>query len=221
MRRTGPLTALPLLALMLVAGCADGSAAPAPTGVPSAPGSSAQGRSASAPSGMSSRTAPTSTPATAVGDPGDNGMLAGLGDQADWKSLVEPCPNTGQKPVIQKVVTADVTGDGTYDAVVARTCESSTAYWPSTVEVFDGTSQSKQPRRVGTLLTDVGKTDLPWATQVRVSGRTVTVEAYGVDAHTTQACPSIAYTYRYTYDGGSFRRVGRDVGNANTCPKIG
>jgi hypothetical protein len=223
LKRLALLTSLPLVAAVLVAGCtATSGDAPTSTNAsavaPAGPIGSTPKPRATATSRATARPGVKTTP---VGDPGDGGMLAGLGDEADWKSIVKACPHDGQQPIIQKVVTADVSGDGTYDAVIARTCESTTAYWPSTVEVFDGASPSDHPRRIGTLLTDVGRDDLPWLTKLQVTGRTVTVHAYGVDAHTTQACPSVAFTYRYAYDGDTFRRTAREVGDAGTCPSVG
>ncbi|MEV4703379.1 hypothetical protein [Actinoplanes sp. NPDC049316] len=106
---------------------------------------------------------------------------------------------------------ADVTGDGMDDALVARSCEARTSYYPSTVEVFDGASQSTHPRRLATLLREVGPADQPWITKLRVTGRQVVIEANGTDSRDDNACPSVSFTYRYRYSSDGFQRVGRDA----------
>ncbi|GAA4608550.1 hypothetical protein GCM10023107_87180 [Actinoplanes octamycinicus] len=146
-------------------------------------------------------------------------MLAGLGSDADWKKYLEPC-DAPQKVLIQKVVTADVNGDGTFDALVAHACSPITSYWPTVVDVFDGASSSAKPKRLGTLLQDVGPDDLPYLDTLKVKKGTVVIEAYGVDKHTNQSCPSIYYTYEYKYTGAKFTRTSRSAGNANQCPDI-
>ncbi|UQU62872.1 hypothetical protein COUCH_28080 [Couchioplanes caeruleus] len=215
-------TSVTLIALA-AAGCTPADSAPAASGT--TPASPVSSRAASSPpSSPPSSPAPsrTSSPApSATSDGGDGGMLAGLGEDANWKKLVTPCPNDGQKTVIRKVVTADVTGDGTYDALVARGCEARTSYFPSTVEVFDGASQSSRPRRIATLLEEAGATDQPWLTTVRVSGRQVVIEANGTGPRDTNACPSVAFTYRYRFSGDEVQRVSRDAHDARRCLPAG
>jgi len=169
------------------------------------------------------RAATPKTTATRTSDPGDGDYLfgAGAGDTALLRKIVRPCPNEGQKVIIQKVLSADVTGDGDGDLIVGRTCSSTTAYWESTVEVFDGRSTRTSPRRLGTLLTDVGPTDAPWLAKLSADGHVITAEAYGIDSRTTKACADIYFTYQYRYSDGSFKRVSRQVGNAAKCPQIG
>ncbi|GAA3342395.1 hypothetical protein GCM10020358_37230 [Amorphoplanes nipponensis] len=225
LKRVALLTSVPLATLALAAGCtsAGGPAQPPVSGSAAVPPATATGTPAAAtgtPAGDAGDGAGGSGDA-AGGDPGDGGMLAGLGEDADWKKIVKPCPNDGQRVIVQRVVTADVTGDGTYDAVVARSCEAVTSYWPSTVEVFDGTSPSTRPERVGTLLADVGPADEPWLTTLRVNGREVVIEANGVDDSSSKGCADLGFTYRYRFTGGSFKRVAREVGNAGKCLPTG
>ncbi|GIF04114.1 hypothetical protein [Actinoplanes siamensis] len=120
---------------------------------------------------------------------------------------------------MQKLVYGDVTGDGVPDALVARTCEAATSYWPTTVEVFDGASGAN-PRRVGTLLTDVGDKDLPWFRSMSVSGQTVTIKAYGTSPRAERACADLELTYRYDYRGGEFTRTGRQATRSAECLPI-
>lgn len=193
--RAALLTATPLAVVALAAGCTGGTPAAAPA---------------------------SSSPGEPTSDPGDGDMLAGQGDGADWATMVQPCPGGDRRSIIvQQVVTADVTGDGTHDALVVRSCRAATSYVPSTVEVFDGASSSADPRRVGTLLADVGRTDRPWVTRVRAGDGVVVVEANGVDRHSDRDCPDLHVTYRYRYGDGTFRRDGREVGNAARCLPAG
>ncbi|BCJ39503.1 hypothetical protein GCM10010168_62490 [Actinoplanes ianthinogenes] len=122
--------------------------------------------------------------------------------------------------MIQKVITADVNGDGTFDALVAHACSPITSYWPTVVDVFDGTSPAAKPKRLGALLQDVGPDDLPYLDTMKVKNGVVTIQAYGVDKHTDQSCPSVYYTYEYKYSGAKFSRTSRVAGNANHCPDI-
>jgi hypothetical protein len=215
MKRLVLSAAVTVSALTLIAGCDGGN------DTTTSPADNSRSTPTNAPdarAGTDTKAAPEATP---IGDPGDGDMLAGRGDRADWKNLVTACPNDGQKVIVQKVVTADVTGDGTYDALVARSCEAKTSYWPSTVEVFDGASSSAKPRRVGVLLADVGASDQPWLTSLRVNGSTIAIEAYGVDKNSANACADLTFTYRYRLISGAVKRTARDVGNANKCLPVG
>lgn len=131
--------------------------------------------------------------------------------RTDWVKLVKKCPHPGQKVEIQKVKTADVTGDGTDDTLVTRGCEASTSYWPSTIEVFDGDSR----KRLGTLLE--GDVEEPVVTGVTVAEGVVTVKAYGTTLKGTKACPDLALTYRYEYAGDGFKRLSREAVAKKRC----
>ncbi|MFC7528516.1 hypothetical protein [Actinoplanes sp. GCM10030250] len=141
--------------------------------------------------------------------------IAALGKKAPWDKLVEPCEG-GQLVVVQDVALADVSADGTPDAVVARACEGDTEYGPSSVEVFDGKSASTEPRRLGTLLGDVG-TDKPYVSSVEYADGAVLIKANGVDEKSDAACPEVVYTYRYTYSGGAFQQAKREQQPDETC----
>ncbi|WP_146002964.1 hypothetical protein [Actinoplanes sp. OR16] len=128
------------------------------------------------------------------------------GDPAEpstWLTSLADCPNEGQKAEIQDVLRKDATGDGVTDTLIARTCEASTSYIPSTVEIFDGVE------RIAVLLEDVGPTDLPWYRSMAVDGETVTVVAYGVSEGGVPACPDLKLTYTYQHANGTFTRTGR------------
>jgi hypothetical protein len=218
-----------LTALALTAACNNGDSTTTSADTTATPSGTAAGNPAGTTTTPAGRTAtktaktnhPTTRTTTPVGDPGDAGQLAGLGTEADWKKFLAPCPDSRQKILIQKVVTADVNGDGTHDALVAHACSPITAYWPTEVDVFDGASASSAPKRLGTLLKDVGASDMPYLDSMKVKdGGVVVIAAYGVGPGDDAACPSVYYTYQYTFSGGRFSRVGRDAGNADHCPDI-
>lgn len=217
MRRAVLFAAVALSALTLSAACTEAATSPAdgsgtgPAGRPGTPATGAPSAGAKAGGPGSGRGAPT----------GEEDQLAGRGDRADWQKLVTACPDSGQRVIVQKVVTADVTGDGTYDALVARSCSVRSSYWPSTVEVFDGASPSTAPRRVSILLKDVGAADRPWLTSLRVTGSIVTVAANGVGRTGAQSCPDQSLTYRYTVLGGAVQRTAREVRTARDCLPVG
>ncbi|MGK5683039.1 hypothetical protein [Actinoplanes sp. URMC 104] len=134
-----------------------------------------------------------------------------------WAAFVKPCPYEGQKAEIQGVVEQDVTEDGLAETLVTRSCEASTSYWHSTIEVFDGASDPAQPRRIGTLLEDVAKMDEPVVQKVTFNKGIVGVRAYGTSAKGEKACPDLTLFYRYEYTGSGFKRIWRDAGAAPEC----
>ncbi|WP_127502548.1 hypothetical protein [Actinoplanes solisilvae] len=131
--------------------------------------------------------------------------------KADWAKLVNKCPYPGQKVEIQKVTTADVTQDGTADTLVTRSCDASTSYWASTIEVFDGESR----KRLGTLLQD--DKEEPVVTSVAVAKNIVTVKAYGTTLKGTKSCPDLSLTYRYEYTGEGFTGLSREAVAKKRC----
>ncbi|MEU4619885.1 hypothetical protein AB0G04_07885 [Actinoplanes sp. NPDC023801] len=204
------------LTAVAVTGCTGSSGEPAGAGggVPSA----------SAPAGAASAPArATSAPETGSSNGGaaQPTRTSDAGDGGNWFANLEACPNEGQKAEVQRLEFADVTGDGVDDALVARTCEAFTAYIPSTVEVFDGTTAGDaKPKRIGVLLKDAGQADLPWFTSMSAKGGTVTIKAYGVAENGIQACPELKLTYVYRFGDGKFERTGRTATNAGDCLRI-
>ncbi|BCJ40543.1 hypothetical protein GCM10010168_81230 [Actinoplanes ianthinogenes] len=140
------------------------------------------------------------------------------GDGGNWTAALAGCPFDGQEVQVQKLVMADVTGDGVDDALVARTCTTTTTHWPSTVEVFDGTTGAK-PKRLGTLLAEAND-EGPWYVSSSVSGSVVTVKAYGYSAHTPLACPDLRITYKYGFSAGTFTRTSHQATKAKDCLPI-
>jgi hypothetical protein len=195
---------------LLATGCTDQGAPVAAPSAEKAASSAPTAGSTSKPVVTAVTTAKPQPKPSATGDAGDGG---------NWFGALAACRFAEQKTEVQKLVLADVTGDGVADALVARTCETTTSYWPSTVEVFDGTT-GEAPKRIGTLLGDAGAADLPWFQSMSVSGRTVTVKAYGTSKDAPRACPDLKLTYKYSYSDGKFTRVGRQATEATGCLRI-
>jgi hypothetical protein len=147
------------------------------------------------------------------------GNLAGVGKEADWDAFVLACDNPEQEAVVQQVTTGDVTGDGIADSLVARTCDGATPYFPSTVEVFDGSSPAHRPWRIGTpLLKDVAATDKPWVTGVAVRSGEIVVEANGTAG---SGCPKLRITYRYALEGTALKQRSRSAADGGSCLPAG
>ena len=211
----------------LTAACSADGSTPGAAGPPSASVSTTSAAEPTAEPAAEPTARPTARPTTEPtgkstgSDPGDGDMLAGLGTDADWVKFLERCPDSRQKVMIQKVVTGDVNRDGVHDAVVGHACSPVTSYWPSEVDVFDGASSSRKPKRIGgTMLAEVGASDRPYLDGLQVKDGVVVIKAYGVDEDTEPACPSIYRTYRYKYAGGEFKRADREASNANHCPEL-
>ena len=243
-RRAAVPAALLAAVLATTAGCggtdradADGSAAGTPG--PSATGTADSGLGGGAPAAPGTEgPAPTGTGAPAAagtpkaptGEP-DRPAPNGPDDDAGpaptrkprvpkWNTVVEPCPHPGQRVVIRKVLgTYDVTADGVEDTLVLRGCEASTSYWPSTVEVFDGTAPPERPERIGVLLK--GAKDVPWVTDLRVIKGYVVLPAYGLSKKAPAACADLNLTYRFHYTDGAFRQTWRDAGRSADCLPVG
>ncbi|MEV0895599.1 hypothetical protein [Actinoplanes sp. NPDC049802] len=199
------VTAVSLMTLALLAGCTpdEKGATEAPIGP--------------APSVTASPVAPEKLPEAE--DP--TGTLAAVGDGGDWDNYVTACADAEQEAIVQNVAVGDVNGDNTADALVARTCDASTSYFPSTIEVFDGKSPVEKPTRIGKpILTDVGPTDQPWVIGLTVKGGAVTIKAYGTDSTDSNACPKLRLSYRYKLQGADFVRTDRAADKSASCLTI-
>jgi hypothetical protein len=185
---------VPFVALVLLAGCTSGQeSTPAPSASPS---SSADLPEAEAP----------------------GGNLAGAGKDADWDTFVLPCADKSQEPTVQQVVTADVTGDGIADALVARACDS------STVEVFDGSSPARRPWRIDQPLLSSPTAELrrPWVTGVEVKSGEIIIRANGhaLDDD-SRTCRTDRLVFAFTLVGTDFTQLRLENSPAGSCLPAG
>ncbi|MFI1988557.1 hypothetical protein [Actinoplanes sp. NPDC020271] len=205
---------------LLTAGCGDKTT---PAAAPSAPAPATTTAAAPAPAESASvpAAAPTtSKPAVTPVKTTKPKPTSDAGDGGNWLAALKPCPNKGQEVDIEKMATGDVTGDGLNDVIIARSCTAITSYWPSTVEIFDGAAGGEKPKRIGTLLGDLGATDGPAVQTVKVDGRVLTITAYGLSPKAAVGCPDLKLTYQYKYSGGGFTRTSRKAVTSADCLPI-
>ncbi|MEU4155059.1 hypothetical protein [Actinoplanes sp. NPDC026670] len=183
---------VPFVALILLAGCTSHEAEPSPSPSPS-----------------------VSEPPEAEGPVGN---LAGAGKDADWDTFVLPCADKSKEPVIQQVVTADVTGDSIADALVARACES------STVEVFDGSSPAQRPWRIDQPLLSSPTAELrrPWVTGVEVQAGEIIIKANGhaIDDD-SKTCRRDRLVFAFKLAGTDFTQLRLENNPAGKCLPAG
>ncbi|MEV4281101.1 hypothetical protein [Actinoplanes xinjiangensis] len=191
---------VPFVALMLVAGCTSGGER-----TPSA-----------SPSAAASASASTSADLPEAEAPGGN--LASAGKDADWDTFVLPCEDKTQEPTVQQVVTADVTGDGIADALVARACDS------STVEVFDGSSPAQRPWRIDQPLLSSPTAELrrPWVTGLEVTSGEIIIKADGhaVGAD-SKACRKDRLVFAFKLVGTDFTQLRLENTPTGSCLPAG
>jgi hypothetical protein len=124
----------------------------------------------------------------------------------DWTTATGyHCPSDGQRVLLDKVVTGDLTGDGVPDAVVVLTCDTTTSSNPVQVAAFDGSSPDPaHPRSLGVLIAaDDPAFYVRQATATIAAGTvTVTGQAIGSD-EPLAADPDITLTQTFTYRGGT------------------
>lgn len=229
-----------VLGALALAGCSD-STHSATGSSSSAAGSSSPVAGASPATGdpsASSRaddpaaaTDPGTTPSSGAGTTGSGGAGHGAAvpkpvakaqdrlTNVDWARQIKSCPFPNQRMRVNMIVKGDVNGDGTPDTLVVDSCDASTSYWQSTVEVFDGTSTPSATRRMGILLTEQVD-DQPVAQHVAVSGGIITITGIGTGIHATKACPDLDLTYRYRWTDGAFRLVARTAQQRSTCGRV-
>lgn len=212
MRKILPLTVVASGALALTAcGSQTNTSATAPTtaAVPSV--------TASVSGGTGGAVAPTPSARTTSG--GGGTVTADRLVGVDWSRFIERCPNAGQPNLVKGVTRGDVNGDGVPDTLVTTTCQASTSYWQSIVEVFDGNSAPGAPHRLAELLRDV-PLDTPWVQRITIANKVVTITAAGTGERSAPACPTLVFTYRYQWTGTTLERVSRTSQRASDCQPI-
>ncbi|WP_093609380.1 hypothetical protein [Actinoplanes philippinensis] len=191
---------VPILALALLAGCTSQQAEPDPE-----------------PSLSASPAPETSDELPEAEAPGGN--LAGAGKDADWDTFVLPCDDKTQEPIVQQVVTGDVTGDGIADALVVRTCDN-----VGTVEVFDGSSPAQRPWRIDQPLLKGPPAELrrPWVTGVEVTAGEIVIKANGhaIDDD-SKTCPKDRLVFAFKLVGTDFTQLRLRNDPAGKCLPAG
>jgi hypothetical protein len=151
---------------------------------------------------------PDATPSTATskGSPATSTGLAGV----DWTAVIDDldCGQLNRGVEVAGERRADVTGDGTEDALVWVDCVHPTSGWPHQLEVFDGASDPSSPKQIGVLIRDQENLQIR---NVSVSGSTVTVQAAAFAENDANCCPSISIRQSFTWDENGFKKGKRTV----------
>ena len=226
MQRGNVKVAVLALVIAVSAGCSSGgTSGAAPTTSTSVSGQPDTGfggvprtsAPSSAPPTTEPAVEPVKTTKTAQPTPTPTKTRVQQGDFSDWVPYMKGCPYDNQDIVILAGTEVDVTKDGVRDTIITRSCEASTSYWASTIEIFKNTSNPIGAQRIGVLLEDVAKADEPVVQDVQIKKGIIEVTGYGTSAKGSKACPNLTLFYRYEYQGGGFKRIERTVGTAAEC----
>ena len=176
------------------------SAAPAPTGsAKTDAGASARPTTAQPTTAQPSTARPTGEPDT------DR-------DAVDWKTVAFDalrCRTNSSVPdqaQVDTVTHADLTGDGTAEAIVAASCRTTTATNPVQVFVFDGARSTAPLKR----LLVIGKGQYLRNAELTTKGRTLTVTSEALSDTAPRCCADLRITQRYSWNGSAFTRDGID-----------
>ena len=150
----------------------------------------------------SSTTQTTSTTAMSTTASPSDGRLAGV----DWPSVISDldcteASNTGVEVVGARY--ADARRNGTIDAFVWVDCVHPTSSWPSQLEVFDGSSDPRAPRRMAVL---IPQSDGLFIKSVSFGDKTVTVDAAKYSPDDANCCPSLVVQQVFDWTGAIFVR---------------
>jgi hypothetical protein len=128
----------------------------------------------------------------------------------DWEAVIDDldCSGINRGIEVGGVRYADVTGDGAEEAFVWVDCVHPTSGWPDVLEVFDGSSDPKAPKRIGVL---IGEKENLHVKSLTFSGHTVTVDAAAFAKQDPNCCASLRIRQSFTWEGGSFRAGKRAV----------
>jgi len=186
-----PALALAACSLVLLTGC--------DAGTPSAPADKA----ALAKRGTPAVAAPAAGTTTPLDWKTPAYLALGCATRADW--VADGLPADAWDTATVRTTSADVTGDGTDEALVQATCPVAVSAPADHVVVFDVTTA--RPELLGVLGDDLFH---PEATVV-AEGTTVTLSGPTVAGDDPSCCPGHWGTVTYTWDGGAFGVTSRSV----------
>ncbi len=100
----------------------------------------------------------------------------------------------------------DITDDGVPDAFVTYACMVGTSSAAQQLEVFDGSSDPEEPRRIGVLVKQSDGVDERGlrVRKLTFGPRTVGVEASAFDTFNPNCCPSLRVRQQFTWYGTKF-----------------
>jgi hypothetical protein len=110
----------------------------------------------------------------------------------------------GNKVEVTKVVSADVTGDGSPEAIVRMDCLHAASEWPDWVFVYSDASGT--PKVLGTLISN---SDSTYVTTIATSGHAITLGLLTWSKYAAGCCADLHYTQTFTWTGSNFAHSGR------------
>lgn len=127
-------------------------------------------------------------------------------ENADWTSIITDldCRPVNQGVEVNGARFADVRGQGVKDAFVWVACQHSTSAWPMQLEVFDGSSDPVNPRRIAVLIN--ADEDLI-ISELSFSGDSVTAHGAGYAPNDARCCPSIPLRRVFVWTGDRFQQA--------------
>ncbi len=140
-----------------------------------------------------------------------NGRLANVDWIAYSTHLDCRTPGLGTELIGSQFV--DVTEDGWPEAFVTFACRVLTSSAPEQLEVFDGSSDPKQPRRLAILIQQSGGLDERGfrVRKLLFDGRKVTVDAAAFTSQAGNCCPDRRVIQVFTWTGKRFHAGPRKV----------
>ncbi|MGN6606777.1 MAG: DUF4232 domain-containing protein [Jatrophihabitans sp.] len=184
-----------------VVGGFGGLSAQPDSGAPSsAPPSSPSSSASHPPSASSSAGSPSAHGSSSASAPSGGDWTQGV----DWASLPHPdldCSHASGHGAIEnlKVVKADVTGDGSIDAIVREQCQHDASEWPDSVYVYSHAGAAVT--LAGTLLR---QSDDSYATKIVPGNRSVTLTTQTWSSSAAGCCPDLTYRTVFSWTGSGF-----------------
>lgn len=123
----------------------------------------------------------------------------------DWANIITDlnCMPVNRGVEILGTRFADVRGIGVKDAFVWVDCYHETSSWPQQLEVFDGSSDPANPRRMAVLVS----ADEPMLIRsLSFARKAVTVDAAGYATNDPTCCPSVPLHRVFVWTGERFRQ---------------
>jgi hypothetical protein len=190
-----------LLALALGCAACTGSASPRHTSPVSSPQSNTHSTDSSTTGTTSSpgTTPPaTTSPMKTATTPPAGAVAADWASHVDFKAVQRTdmdcaIAQEGGTVEVTKVVSADVTGDGTPEAIVRVNCLHSASEWPDWVFVYSDATGT--PRVLGTLITGNDSTYVPG---ISASGRTIKLGLLTWSKYAAGCCADLHYTQAFS-----------------------
>ena len=128
----------------------------------------------------------------------------------DVVPLVCPYAAEGYPLLTERVVAADVTGDGLAESVVVSVCDQSAGVNPRDVRVYDGASDPARPRQLGHLVTVRDPAFVRAILAVTVEGDAVRIIGEASSPPTVLCTCHLRFRQRFVWSNGAFSAESRE-----------